>query len=99
MINLVSISKFSDAVDAFVLSDVLSTEECDFLVSQTEELQKYSFWDLKHDRPRKDFRDADTVFISLSSLQLKIILLFIANINILLPELRNLFNNFFSLHL
>lgn len=60
--NSVSINKFPDTVDAFVLFDVLSAEECDYLVSQTEELQKYSFWNLHKDNPRRDFRDADTVY-------------------------------------
>ncbi|GBG32316.1 Hypothetical Protein FCC1311_085412 [Hondaea fermentalgiana] len=46
-------------LDCVVLDDVLSAEECAYLVSQTEKM-KYSFWDAREER-KTEFRNADTI--------------------------------------
>jgi len=46
-------------LDCFVLDNVLSEQECKYLVEKTEEMG-YSFWDSRPDRVT-DFRDADTI--------------------------------------
>jgi leukotriene-A4 hydrolase len=45
---------------AFVLENVFSKTECEYLVRTAEEVG-FSFWDTTRTVPRKDFRDADTI--------------------------------------
>jgi len=44
---------------AFILENVLSPSECDFLINSAETVG-YSYWDSR-ENARKDFRDADTI--------------------------------------
>lgn len=51
-------------LDGCVLFNVLTEEECKGLIEKTEQI-KYTFWSPK---PRKDFRDADTIECTLQTL-------------------------------
>lgn len=51
-------------LDGFVLHDVVTPEECKYLIETTEKI-RYSFWS---PNTRKDFRDADTIECTLQQL-------------------------------
>jgi len=54
-------------LQAFVLENILSPDECEYLISTAESVG-FSFWDTTRENPRKDFRDADTIECTNTSL-------------------------------
>lgn len=46
-------------LDAFVLHDLLTKQECEALVKNTEEIGQYSFWNAKS--AKTDYRDVHTI--------------------------------------
>lgn len=51
------------SLDAFVLHNVLSHEECDALIQKTEDIGQYSFWNASS--AKTDFRDVNTIGMDL----------------------------------
>lgn len=47
------------SLDAFVLHNLLTPQECDELIKNTEEIDQYSFWNASS--PKTDFRDVNTI--------------------------------------